>query len=344
MTSPISDLLPGLGDLLELLEPYRGAEAELLPVSDPQGRPLGNNGDLLMHSVLSRILQRLEIKMVARDRAQDAARGDVCIVPPNGAMIESYKFPGYLASTLRSRTSTPIIIFPSSAHFKTIDPSFMFQGRSAPTLWVLREVRSLHGLGDWQEGLRECGVTLHLDHDVVASGHEYVAEVFGAQGVRAETLLIAARTDGEARDPLKFSRASGARRFLSSLRRTLGENAPGTAIARWIHREELRTGGLRVLGPVKHSGHVAKDSGPAIYLDASSRRYATFARYLAEIAKAHTVVTDRLHVGLPAAVLGKRVILVEAGYHKLTGVYEHSLARVPGVSLVGGLPRVDTSG
>ncbi|GHV96298.1 hypothetical protein AGMMS50293_26180 [Spirochaetia bacterium] len=46
------------------------------------------------------------------------------------------------------------------------------------------------------------------------------------------------------------------------------------------------------------------------------------------------VVTDRLHVGIMAAMLGKRVYLLDNSYGKLSGVYEQSIAGLPYVSLI----------
>jgi len=44
------------------------------------------------------------------------------------------------------------------------------------------------------------------------------------------------------------------------------------------------------------------------------------------------VVTDRLHTAVGAALLGKRVTMVEGSYYKLGGVYEQSLSDNPNVT------------
>ncbi|WP_344676572.1 hypothetical protein [Tessaracoccus defluvii] len=68
--------------------------------------------------------------------------------------------------------------------------------------------------------------------------------------------------------------------------------------------------------------------------DISDPRIASFEDYACAIAGAANVVTNRLHVALPAAALGKQVYLVESGYHKLSGVYQRSLLLVPNIRLV----------
>jgi exopolysaccharide biosynthesis predicted pyruvyltransferase EpsI len=60
----------------------------------------------------------------------------------------------------------------------------------------------------------------------------------------------------------------------------------------------------------------------------------SFDEYCALVRGASVVVTDRLHVAIPAALLGTPVELMDSGYHKLRGVYERSLADLPHVHLV----------
>ena len=46
------------------------------------------------------------------------------------------------------------------------------------------------------------------------------------------------------------------------------------------------------------------------------------------------VVTDRLHVGIISALLGKQVYLLDNDYGKLGGVYQQSLIQMPSVHLL----------
>ena len=68
--------------------------------------------------------------------------------------------------------------------------------------------------------------------------------------------------------------------------------------------------------------------------DASSKHQATFEQYCRTIATSGPVLTDRLHIALPAAILGKEVFLVEGGYHKARGVIERSLADARNMHLI----------
>ena len=57
----------------------------------------------------------------------------------------------------------------------------------------------------------------------------------------------------------------------------------------------------------------------------------SFEQYASAIKEANLVVTNRLHVALPSASIGNTTILIDSGYHKLRGVYERSLSKVPNI-------------
>ena len=331
------DALPGLGGLAGLLDGNRGSRAWLVPMTAADGRTLlGNNGDRIMHEVFRRILDRFGITVVA-----DRCDADVVIVPPNGALLEVYGFPELLAERLRGAEATPVVLFPSSTFFPTRDPAFMFQGRTAPTLWITREPYSFAHLDEqWGRSLADAGVSLALDHDVVASGHEFVPELLGGSGHGAG-LLVAGRLDKEASDlrgataPAAGAAAASARR-LAGLKKRVPYGPWYTAAARQARRGQLRAAGDRLLSRLPTLTRLELAAQPHRRdVDLSAVQYATFGEYRRALRTADVVVTDRLHVGLPAAILGKRVVLVEAGYHKLQGVYEQSLEPLPNVELVG---------
>jgi hypothetical protein len=329
--------LPGLDGLGRLLEGYRGAGAYLIPMTAADGRTmLGNNGDRIMHEVFRRILDRFEIRPVP-----EIAAADVVIVPPNGALLEVYGFPELLAERLRGAEAVPLVLFPSSTLFPTRDPEFMFRGRTAPTLWIAREQYSFAHLDErWGRSLTDAGVSLALDHDVVASGHEFVPGLIGRPG-RGGGLLVAGRRDKEATDLRGAGRAAPAqaapspRRF-AGLKKLVPYGPWYTAAARRGRRAQLTAAADRLLARMPTETRAELEGLPrGRSVDLSAVQYATYDEYRRVLRSADAVVTDRLHVGLPAAILGKRVVLVEAGYHKLQGVYERSLAGLPNVQLVG---------
>ncbi len=54
--------------------------------------------------------------------------------------------------------------------------------------------------------------------------------------------------------------------------------------------------------------------------------------YLETIDQADTIITDRLHISIAAAMLGKQVIMLDNSYGKLSGVYNQSMANLPNIS------------
>lgn len=331
--------LPSSDRLLQILEPYRNRSAYLVPMRFPDGRDLGNNGDKLMLAVFSRLLARLNIQPTSADMAE------IVIVPPNGALLEVYRFPWLLAQRITGLEDKPLILFPSSAYFPTVDPSFVFNGRAAPTLWIVREPASYaHLEGKWGERLSARRVNLVLDHDVVASGSADVHEVFREKinaAPRPKHVLVAARVDVESRSidapkgssPGPSPASNPLKGRVVSMLRGLPAASAQTAAARAAHRSRLVMSARHMLRRVDVSPfadllHTARAGQKLRIVDASDPLYATFEQYLALINDAKFVVTDRLHVALPAIVLGKPTLMVEAGYHKLGGVYNHSLRSV----------------
>lgn len=84
------------------------------------------------------------------------------------------------------------------------------------------------------------------------------------------------------------------------------------------------------LGP--HELDLPEDE-PVVREDISDSRD-SLAGFVEAVARAERVYTDRLHVGILAAVLEKPVTLYANVYHKNVGVYEYSLSKYDGVEFV----------
>ena len=57
---------------------------------------------------------------------------------------------------------------------------------------------------------------------------------------------------------------------------------------------------------------------------------------------ADAIITDRLHVGIAAALMGKEVFLLDNTYGKLSGVYNHSLKQNPHIHFCTTMPDIQT--
>ena len=76
----------------------------------------------------------------------------------------------------------------------------------------------------------------------------------------------------------------------------------------------------------------ASPSETTICGDISSRSVVSFDTFCTLIRDARAVCTNRLHVGVLAAMLNKPTLLVEGSYHKTRGIYEYSLRYFPHVA------------
>jgi hypothetical protein len=321
---PVPD---GLATLRHELADWRGRRVWLVPMTGPTGARLGNNGDELMARVLARILDDLGI-----DAAGWGTGGppDGILVPPNGALLERFTFPDLLARRLADHRDVPVAVLPSSAHFPTVDPAGIFAGRTAPTTWFLRERPTLdHLTGRWAPGLTEAGVRLVLDQDVVVSGRRFVPEVLGG-AAEPRRPLVAARGDAESGTGwdgrASSSPRSAARGRFEVLRR------PARSAVR---RARVRSRGRELVARLPADHPVRTTPARRVtWTDPSAPAMHSFDEYCALVRGASVVVTDRLHVAIPAALLGTPVELMDSGYHKLRGVYERSLADLPHVHLV----------
>lgn len=331
--------LPSTQSLLDHLRDFRGRRGYLIGAAHRTGKQIGNHGDALMFEVFERIVAESGIELV-----EEPSEAEVLLVRPNGALLEIYTFPDILADELKRLPDLPLVIFPSSALFPTVDPSKMFASRTAPVLWVFRERYSFeHILEQWGEQLAKANVRLVLDHDVVAGGNKYVRGLMGGP-VQEKHVLIAARIDAEAPKSSPMARPSGTTSSEPSdlkrrLARFLTRSEPGPfrrAGFRAYNKKRSENASQALLRrmPAELQREVASASGLVKALDASAKHLVSYEQYKRLIRDASIVVTDRLHVALPAAIIGKRVILVEAGYHKLTGVYEQSASHLQNITLV----------
>jgi hypothetical protein len=328
--------LPDLTGLRSLLADWRGRAGYLVEFVGRWAVPIGNNGDELLGRVFFRVLRELGITLVRRP-----SEADVLLVRPGGALLDRYLAPAMLARRLAQLPDLPLVIFPHSSWFERDDPATMFAGRRSPTLWISREQRSHdHLRGAWGESLARARVTLVLDHDVAVSGHAYVPEVLQEAAGRLDGddgLLLVARMGVEAGhmdQDRSIDRGTWLRRLAASGLRRLPHPALA-AIRQRTTRDRQIAANNRMLTAVTERLETPLPATMSPWcFDISDPTLTSVGRYAWAITGATAVVTDRLHVAVPAAILGKRTVFVEAGYHKASGVYEHSLRECEAVTFL----------
>ncbi len=322
------------GDLDSLLARFAGARASVFDLRGRTGKPLGNNGDAIMHHAFQKKFDDLNI-------VESATEPDVLIVPPNGALLDSYGMPRLLRDWLINQPDIPLVIFPSSALFNSWDPAEIFAGRTAETVWILREEHSFrHLMTNWGPSLSGVHVELHLDHDMVVTGRKHVVElVAGAGKDRAvqQSGLLVARLGVEGKDMRSGVVLGVSRRRKAAVNayNRLPSDVLKRVVRRQVVRDSQRSANADLLARLPEDIRAEFGSLPGRQgWDISDPTLVSFDNYLSCLAGAEVVATNRLHVALPAAALGARTFLVESGYHKLRGVYERSLVDVPNITLV----------
>lgn len=94
--------------------------------------------------------------------------------------------------------------------------------------------------------------------------------------------------------------------------------------------------GRGILNAYRKDIESIKDKIPEDNFDLSYNGYAKkpLDSFLNKINKFEVVNTDRLHVGIVAALLGKKVNLFSNSYYKNKAVFDYSLARLPNVKFI----------
>lgn len=327
--------LPTLEGITGVLSPYRGRSAYIVEFVGPWQPAVGNNGDVLLDRVMRRVLHHASLEVTTTP-----ASADLLLVRPGGALLDRFLAPSLLTKRLARLPDLPLIVLPHSSWFEHSDPSEIFGRRTASTIWVSRERESDRRLrNDWGRSLARAGVELQLDHDMVITGRQFLSEVMGTPlGVPQPTAdLLVARMGAEATamastefrpasvNPLHRARRLAIRSLPERLQHTLRRRTTAS------RQKEQNAALLGRLDPDISATFSAdlRDS-----FDVSDLSLCTFSRYSRSILSARRVVTNRLHVGIPAALFGKKTWLVDSGYHKLRGVYEHSLAGLDEITLI----------
>ena len=256
---------------------------------------LGNAGDALINAGFYTLARRLGLDYVeitgGRRAVPELGREDLLILAGGGSLSSHWDIG---EQTLDSLTcfDVPLLLLPQSLQGRE---NVLARLREQDTLFVreeysLRYARSLH-----------LACPVHLDHDMALS---------------LDTALVLAtpvRHLPRSRDDLR--RAAAFARHRVRARRGLPLTAWRSDSEATSDRQARRRDDLSALA----------DFGT---LDRAANLRS--ARKMLEVISWYdSVETDRLHVGVGAALLGKPVTLHANAYHKIRGVYEYSLRDDP---------------
>lgn len=282
----------------------------------------GNLGDQLIAMGAFAAMRRAGIRLV-----REAADAEAILITGGGAMNNFWGVGlAALEQMSREQSETPLIVLPQTYLLDGVDLGRHLAGRRAPAVLFARERTSLAALeGAGLPG----GVRIGLDHDMAMHliGTAWIDRLKAR--ARADHVLIVERTDLEATTP-----AGGPVRGIDRLKRMVP-----TRVKRPIKRLLGRGDGPR---PTAYSdaalGLLLADlpslRGLPVHREDISEPPGSLRRFMDLIARAGAVYTNRLHVGIGAALLGKPTYMESGNYFKIRAVFEHSLAGWPNVRMV----------
>jgi exopolysaccharide biosynthesis predicted pyruvyltransferase EpsI len=302
----------------EVLARFRGARLFFEPLS-------GNNGDRLIE-MGSRVAHE-QAGLVTVESPHDA---DLITIRGNGAMNDLFGYQSGIGSLRAYATryaDVPLCVEPSTFQFANVDLKALLEPRQAETWLFARERMSFASLESMHLGPP---VSVGLDQDMAfrLAGSDFLAGL----PVSEDHVLMVERTDLE--HP-SLDTSSGEAR-LSPARR-LYRLLPAT-VRRALRPTVTKAKGMTSSAFKRMAEHLlaSDDPGwaqlPVVSLDVSHPSV-PFDRFTSLVAGAAAVVTTRLHVGILAALLGKRTLLIARPSSKVQAIYDYSLASQPHVTL-----------
>lgn len=307
------------------LEQYRGGKIFHPPLVDLQGKLVGNNGDRLMVLGTDIVYRDLGIRRV--DRGEDA---DLIVIGGNGGMLErAYHIPRIFRQCSTGFPGVPMCVLPSTYYYPTKPFAEEIGERSAPLTLFCREAYSYQHLLEQHQLPSCCRVELDRDMAFELEGGDLVSRL---RAMPPRHVLFVERTDVE-HDAATFTSRSGG--MGTKLRKRLPEPLkkllyPFVKAARSRKITPFRERCELLLGE-RCPQHVQL---PRVVGDMSNVNVCTFDEFCAHIGGSAAVFTTRLHVGILSVMLGRPTFIFEGPYHKIRGIYEHSLSGRPGVEFV----------
>jgi hypothetical protein len=345
---PALGQLPRLGPLDQTLLKFEGKRAHL-------HHPRGDHGDRLAEIAAEALLHASGVYTV-----RNPAKADLIVVG-SGSYGDDFKG-GFdpIDSFARRFPTKPLVVLPSSFHLHAADVARVFMARIEAAYVYAREQNSI----DVLEGLRiPWPVSIGLDHDVTFHlvNTEYFQQLLA---LRSEKYVLVVERRGGQKRPQGLLAAGQASLEVESVlppSGTLSDAAPmpggdvgnvaPAPAPRLGFAERLRNVARR-LSPHRWPADAARTPFavnameriggelpalrqlPVYADDIADPKVCGFGRFGPLVAGAAAVVTDRLPVALLATLLDKPVWVRPGTYHKVRGVFRHSLATRRNVRLI----------
>ncbi len=308
------------------LESYRGARVFHPPLVDDKGVLVGNNGDRLMVMATDQLYGACGIA-----RTDDARNADLVILGASGGLLDRFThIPRMFRHLSQSYGDKPMCVLPSTFYYSRRPITEDIGTRRAPLVLFCREAYSYRHLLQDHKLPSFCKVFLDRD---IAFDLETSPYVDGVRRKKGQHVLLVERVDVE------HPQAFDGRNQLMTARKIIGSVLP-TKLKRALYplirltRSRSRTPFRKQCEVLLKEHHPTLVDAPTLVADISNVNTCTFDEFTEAIAHASVIFTTRLHVGILGAMAAKRTFIFEGPYHKIRGIYEHSLARYSHVTFV----------
>jgi exopolysaccharide biosynthesis predicted pyruvyltransferase EpsI len=307
------------------LSAFRGCRIFHPPLVDHEGRLVGNNGDRLMVLGTDIVYRDLNIEVV-----DSGEKADLIAIGGNGGMLErAYHIPRIFRECSQGFPRTPMCVLPSTYYYPKRPFASEIGARTAPLTLFCREAYSYKHLTEDHTLPEHCRVVLDRDMAFELEGGALVNRL---KAMQTKHVLFVERTDVE-KDSASFgSTSTGAlskarKRMPGPLKKLL---YPMVKAVRSRRATPFRDECERLIAErCPDVGKLPRRAG-----DMSNVNVCDFEEFCSTIGEAAAVFTTRLHVGILSAMIGRRTFVFGGPYHKIRGIFEHSLAGRDGVEFV----------
>ena len=266
----------------------------------------GNNGDTLILMGMEHLLKKHHITPVS-----DPAEAEIILLNGGGAMNDLWPeggaqvLEGYITPFPEKR----IVVGPSSFLFNQLDfAALLNQNKSQVDLFCREEI----SVGLLNKMALNDHVNIHTSQDLAfeLSDSDFIKEL--NKNKSSEVVVCAMRKDleGRAGNVLTTVRAGWLPKWIRS---------PLSKVRDRLVAKKSSD----VFTPILEEISGEKNSKEVLYRDISVS--VSFEEFCSLIKSSKGIVTDRLHIGILASMLGKTTHLIPGSYHKMKGVYDFSL-------------------
>lgn len=313
---------PSLDSLSQYLATLQGVPIFNIPLVYPTGEPIGNNGDRLIHLGAEQLFRAQNLTFV-----DDPDSAELIMMGGNGGMLEKFKLiPGLFREYWSRYPDKPLLVMPSTYYFPTESLTASLPVHSAEVQLFCRERVSYEHLRNEGHLSDCCRVDLSHDTAFALAGSSLIERYRGP----GKHVLLVERDDAE--HPSRFGASTTGRR---KLRQFIPRSwkKPLYPLRALLASRKTTPFREKCELLIRENHPECKDL-PRLVRDVSRPQFCSFEEFCQAVGDAELVFTTRLHVGILAALLGKRTYIFPGAYHKIRAIYEHSMTGFDNVTLV----------